>query len=373
MIGSALPQSFFIAFNEICKEDSTDFQCTSIFTKSTDDDYLTIESTKNMSHKALCNVGKRMTAVCKLANSNEFYALIHKREKEPKLDETRIHKYKLIKSKDGTSFDIKYIEQIGVLFKDQGINSEGLAIIESEDDNEEYKGFLIVNDVYCKPAKNSNLYFINNKMESKILLSLNDDGAAELNDICPINNCFGKTGYLILPQSLNLGYYDGEKENVNWSKFEKWMISNDGDASLFFVDKQQILAAITSGDKKSDDTKENEDVSTSQIVLEKIPVYLDYVTSKESIFQKCCDKSDGYVAEGFEALAVNENNQILMILEYSKDKDTFNFILPAKFVINKEKNDQLEIHIDPCKIVKIENNGGGSNYAQESLLFCNNL
>ena len=291
--------------------------------------------------------------------------MIAKREKEPKLDETRIQKYKIIKSEDETSFDIKYIEQIGVLFKDQGVNSEGIAIIGSDDDNEEYKGFLIVNDVFCKPEKNSSLYFANNKMESKILSSLNDGGIAELNDICPINNCFGKTGYLILPQSLNLGYYDDDKK-ICWSKFEKWMTSNDGDASLFFVDKEKVLKAIETNDddKKEKEKKENEDF------MERIPVYLENVNSEESVFQKYGDKSKGYIIEGFEALAVNENNEMLLILESSKDKDTYNYILTGKFVKNKETNDKLSLCIDPCKFVKIENNGGGENYAQEALLFC---
>lgn len=354
-----LPESFFIAFNEICKEDTTDFQCTSIFTTSKDKS-LQIESTKNIASKDLCNAGKRITAVCKLPNSNEFYALIAKRQKEPKLDETRIQKYKIIKSKDETSFDIKFIEQIGVLFKDQGVNSEGIAVIESENDNEEYKGFLIVNDVFCKPKKNSNLYFINNKMESKILLSLDDDGVAELNDICPINNCFGKTGYLILPQSLNLGCYDDNK--ISWAKFEKWMKSNDGDASMFFVDKEKLLKVISS----NDDEKEKE----SENIMERIPIYLENVNSKESVFKQYGDKSQGFIIEGFEALAVNEKNEMLLILEASKEKDTYDFILTAKFVKNKETNDKLALSIDPCKFVKVENNGGGSNYAQEALLFC---
>ena len=279
-------------------------------------------------------------------------------------DETRILKYKLTKTDDQKSVDIKYIEQIGTVFKGGGVNSEGIEVIESEDENEEFKGFLITNDVFCKPTFNSNLYFINNKMESKILLSLNDDGIAELNDICKFNG-FGKNGYLILPQSLNLGYLDGDKKR-QWDKFNKWSVTNDGDASLYFVNKEDILKGIKGGDKNDEDEKDDK----GSIEMEKITVVLENVESEENLFKKFPDgKEEGYQAEGFEAICLNENNDALFSLEYSKKEDTFNFLLTGKFVKNEEKEDRLEIRIDPCKYVKIENNGAGSNYSQESLLF----
>lgn len=108
-----------------------------------DKDSFGIDSTKNFVSKALYNAGKRITATCKLqTNPDEFYALVHKRDTDKNLDESRIQKYKLIKSEKGDEFEIKFIKQIGAVFKDQGVNAEGLAVIESEDDNDEYKVFL---------------------------------------------------------------------------------------------------------------------------------------------------------------------------------------------------------------------------------------
>eukprot|EP01083_Nonionella_stella_P258956 884484_1 len=81
-----LPESFFISFTEVCTEDTT-FQYTLITTKSAKDSFC-IDSTQNLVSKDLYNAGNRISATCKLSlDSDEFYALVPKRDTVKKTDE----------------------------------------------------------------------------------------------------------------------------------------------------------------------------------------------------------------------------------------------------------------------------------------------
>merc|ERR1712032_892646 len=149
--------------------------------------------------------------------------------------------------------------------------------------------------------------------------SLNDDGVAELNGICTFDDSLqsdGKNGYFILPQSLNLGVMDKDG-TTDWSAFEHWCLTNEGDASIFFVDKQDVLDKI--------------DGTTDSLELQKIRVdWEDSLDSKDSLF-RAFPMDNGYTVEGFEAMEIDEAGNILLIMEYSKGKDTFDLIMVARF------------------------------------------
>ena len=259
-------------------------------TTKDDNNSFAIDQTKNLVFADLYNAGKRITGTSKLCKNNEFYAVVHKRNPTENLDETQIQKYQLIKDNNNDNkcgFNVKFLELSGTIFKDGGVNSEGIAIIET-DDNQQI-GFLIVNDLFCKPKPNSNIYFIDIKCnKSSIIYTLNDDGLAELNDICEYKDkSFNKDGYIILPQALMLNTMNENNNKPNWEPFEKWVVSNDGDASLLFINRQNLLQVVTD----NDDKKKNHDDNKNDIVIENIAVYLcDNHKSVESIFNKYTKK-----------------------------------------------------------------------------------
>ena len=149
---------------------------------------------------------------------------------------------------------------------------------------------------------------------------------AELHGICRFKG-FGGDGFFILPQSLNLGVL-GDDGKTDWTAFEKWTLSNEGNASVFFVEKTAVISRVVgSGDEDGDEKEEK------QMKFERVCVSMaDGYASEKSLFKVfACQKEDVFVTEGFEAMEMDEENRVMFTLEYSKkqghDADTFNFVV----------------------------------------------
>ena len=115
------------------------YKGTAIRTKFKDNEFR-IDSTENMVVTDLYHAGKRATDASSMVNGDTFYILAPRRESG--LDATEILKYQCIFNGDDLKF--KFMESVGTIFEGQGVNSEGLDVIQHEDPTEKgHFGYLI--------------------------------------------------------------------------------------------------------------------------------------------------------------------------------------------------------------------------------------